>query len=359
MKVAVISSYPFIRIETNYGALLQYYALQTYLKRRGHDVCWIRNILFKQSLIDKTKYFCSYKSLKLLFYSFINRLGFAKFVQDYVTLSKNEYRNYQMLLAEPPEADAYITGSDQVWGSSLYKENFLTFVPKKKLRIAYAASFGKSDLSLEECETIKPWLKDFDAISVREKDGVDICNKMNIKSEHLLDPTLLLNAKDYPTSATVPTNYCYMYFLNIKKLDEIRWTEIKDYLCNRGMGYYITAIQGAERLFKNENLLSASPEKWLSYYKNARLIVTNSFHGTVFAIIFHIPFVTILQNGNTAKQNNRIYSLLKIFCLESRIWGQNEQLEMLINQPINWVEVENIRKMWITKSNLFFQSLGL
>ena len=174
MKIAVISSYAYIVSNVNYGALLQYYALQEYLKERGHDPYWIRYVIrlsLKQSLkkIVKSVIYCRAEHKKKM-----QLQSFLDFAARYLALSDKTYVGEAAINSDPPAADYYITGSDQVWAGSL-PANFLTFVGDDTRKIAYAVSFGKDELPAEHADTIRPWVGKFDKISVREKSGVDIC----------------------------------------------------------------------------------------------------------------------------------------------------------------------------------------
>lgn len=359
MVIAVISSYPFIKIQNNYGALLQYFALQLYLQSRGHKTYWIRNESFSQSFTQLIRRLLNYGSIRLMLYFLYSKLSFSLFIKRYLNVSEIVYSDYHALKESPPLADVYITGSDQVWGSTCLKENFLTFVPKHKLKVAYAASFGRVITDEKELATMKPWLQDFDAISIREDFGVKLCEEMEVKSIQLLDPTFLITANQYPTNSSQKSNYCYCYFLNVKNKDEVRWQSIKSFLFSNHIDYYITAIQGAELAFRDEKLCFASPQQWLTNYKYANLIFTNTFHGTVFAIIFHVPFVVILQEGASESQNGRLFSLLNIFSLENRIWSKDFSLDTIVSTPIDWNHIDEIQRLWISRSDVFLSKIGI
>lgn len=356
MKIGIISSYAWVKIANNYGALLQYYALQKYLKQRGHDVYWIRFILKDSFLKVLLRELYHNKSIKKLIY-FINcHIEFMKFIKTYLSTSTKVYREIKIL--DENDYDYFIAGSDQVWGGTI-KENYLTFVVDKP-KIAYAASFGKNQLSEEHANIIAPWLKTFDKISVRESSGVDICKNMGIKAIHVLDPTLLLSIKDYPASYNIlKEKYIYSYFLNAKTIDDLYFSKIENFIDKKAIHYYVTAIQGTEKFIPSKYLVYPKPTDWLSYYRYSEYVITNTFHGTVFALIYHKPFISILQKGTLQCQNSRIYSLLNMFDLTDRIWDGTHDIEEIIDRPIDWDFIETKRNIYIKRTDKFFQDCGL
>ncbi len=357
MKIGVISSFAYIKNNNNYGALLQYYALQKYLKNLGHDSYWIRTIIARNSIFRLLRMLIKYRSFRLLSNWCVVHKGFQSFIKIYLSVSK-EYFGFESIRNDPPEAECYITGSDQVWGSSSLKENYLLFAPKGKKRISYAASFGKDSISVEMEHDIKPWLSSFSAISVRESSGVDICRRIGINAEHLLDPTLLISANEYPSApnSRFKKPYIYCYFLNTKSHDDVFYNDIISFSQMKQLDLHVCAVQGSEIYFNDKYLVSPSPENWLTDYRHADFLFTNTFHGTVFAIIYHKPFVVILQKGASAKQNGRLLSLLRIFNLECQIWDGRNDIEIILQQNIDWTHIDKIKNDWINKTNLFFNS---
>jgi len=358
MKIAVISSYAWINIANNYGALLQYFALQKYLENRGHNVYWIRTVIPK-GIREKIRSLIPRRNIRLWYMNRKCHKSFMAFTREYLGLSESVYSGFDEINQNPPEADYYITGSDQVWGGTL-KENYLLFVRDNSKKIAYAASFGKSQISNEQKAIVEPWIKEFRAVSVREDSGVDICKSMGIESQQLLDPTLLIPASEYPAESSKDNVYYYFcYFLNISSSTDVRLKSIESFIDKNNSRLKIAAVQGAEHFIPSKYYVSPSPTDWLMYYKNAKGIITNTFHGTVFAIIFHRPFAVILQNGSSSKQNGRLFSLLKMFHLEDRIWGAEKNLDELLKSPIDWEYVEVIKREWISKTDKYFNCLGL
>ena len=360
MRIGVISSYACVRAFNNYGALLQYYALQTYLRNRGHDAFWIRSILPQSHIHIFLRNLKNYRSLRLVYKFYKCHKSFIDFQKKYLKVSSREYKGNNDLVMNTPCADLYITGSDQVWGGML-EENYLCFVQDPLKKIAYAASFGRNHLDTIQVNVVKPWIKNFKAISVREKSGVQLCkNLFGVHAEHLLDPTLLIDASYYPTQNSHKVeNLLYCYFLNVKNNSEIRIEEIRNFARKLGLSLKIASCQYSEVYFNPYELDMPSPEQWLQNYCNAKYIITNTFHGTVFSIVFHKQFVTILQSGESSPQNDRLISLLSMLGLEDRIITSNQTLEMTISKPIYWDKVETILAQYREKTNIFFNARGI
>lgn len=213
MKIAILT---FIWTSDNYGQLLQAYALQRYLKNLGHNVFFIRyqmgRISFREQLrffrydpIKRIKHFSSLLSIKRKHqesqFKKNNPRFFDEFRNRFFEFSPQQYTTIKQLRKNPPEADVYICGSDQIWNMSVFENArayFLDFGSTSVRRIAYAASFGKKDIQKPFSKFIKPMLSRFNAISVRESSGKDICSKAGYTtSTKVVDPTFLLRVEDY------------------------------------------------------------------------------------------------------------------------------------------------------------------
>ena len=283
-------------------------------------------------------------------------MSFMKFCKDYLNMSENVYTELSDATSYPL-ADYYITGSDQVWGGTQPK-CFLSFVRDDKKKISYAASFGKGEITKEHLETITPWVKQFTHVSVREAEGVDICRQMGVNAQHLLDPTLLLNECDYPhQKLKIKRTYVFVYWLNLRSKSDVRWSEIEAFAKQSGNDLKICAVQGSQYLFSNAELVYPSPVAWLSYYQQAQYIVTNTFLGTVFAIIHRKPFLCILQSGASANQNTRMKSLLFSLGLEDRILKLEENIATAMSKSIDWNQVTDTIQLCRKKSDAFFSFL--
>ena len=198
-----------IHFGTNYGSALQSYALCFYLNRLGHDAKIIDYIperygLWRGLLERHGKYYP--KIIIFLYYLMIlpkrsqNRRRFECFLQKYVPLTK-KYKTRDSLINNPPKADLYISGSDQIWNYDYNMESdfsyFLDFAPIDKPLVSYAASFGKSELSTEETKKFEVLLKRYSLLSVREKSGLNCLRQCNYFGVNVLDPTFLLGMHEW------------------------------------------------------------------------------------------------------------------------------------------------------------------
>ena len=361
ITAAVISSYAYIRGHNNYGSILQYYALQQYLAKFNVEAYWIRFMLptvltfkefVKKSLSDLRHGF----RIKNIYLHVRTQMGFRNFMHKKCRVSLQKYDSLNKLKKTPPRADIYITGSDQVWGGWL-EPNYLTFVPKGKKRIAYAVSFGKRELTEEHRNNIQDWVKQFDAVSVREASGIEICRKMGMAAVHLLDPTLLLDDVDYLASHVTrieKSKYVFCYFINEHNLDNLRIIDIESFCSELGAKLKITGIEGPETIIPSKYICQYAPDEWLNHYKYADYVFTNTFHGTVFSIIFRKQFSVMLQKGTNEKQNERLSSVLNMFGLQDRVLQHGQNIKDVIDRPVDWDYVEKVKTKWRMKTDDFF-----
>ncbi len=295
----------------NYGAVLQAYALSKCLRSLGHNV----EIIDYRPDYHVKKYQWQWKNCGFNFQNFIYPVLHKKFDifrTQHLKLSHRPYRSLEELKADPPKLDAYICGSDQIWNpdiTDLDSAYFLDFGPEYIKRISYAGSFGKTELNHDEQTRLKPYFHAIDYLSVRESSGADIINDIcGRKAEHVLDPTLLID--DYDTVAEpCPIKKGYVLLLNLqnntllKKTAEFIGRELQIptvVLNNYSMKLW---DQRGKRLFP-------SPGEYLGLIKHADCVVTNSFHGTIFSIIFKKLFVVTALSGHSTQKNTRITWLL-------------------------------------------------
>lgn len=358
-RIAIISSYAWIKVANNYGALLQYYALQQYLNRKGYYAFWIRFELYNTSL--KNTIVGSFKKLLKapLVYLYTCRCHrtFMRFCSDYLNMSEQTFSIYSDSKSYPM-ADYYITGSDQVWGGC-QPECFLSFVSDNSKKIAYAASFGKDEITQDHLDIITPWVRQFAKVSVREDKGVEICRRMEVEAHHLLDPTLLIDEDAYPHRDRIFSRpYIFAYLLNLKSKEDIRWNELKEFSTSCDHELKLCVVQGTQYLFNHCDLVYPDPIEWLTMYKYSECIVTNTFHGTIFAIIHRKPFLCILQNGISANQNVRMKSLLNVLGLDERILSQHDNIKEAMKRPIYWDDVFSRLESWRLRTDTFFSFLS-
>lgn len=354
MKIGIITiHYSFIT--RNYGSLLQLYAMQRVLDRMS-----IQSALIKQlpalppvpappSARQKLAYYLHHP---VHFLARCARLlavrkktspktpPFDAFLEKEIRSLPPVFRPGE-LHAEELDFDLYLAGSDQIW-TSCEPEKLLDFAPPGR-RIAYAASAAWGEQAPEWFAHAQRELPRFAAISVREKNGVDICRKAGAdKVDVVLDPTLLLERREYgrllegrPPYLAAP---CVLgYFLNIENLSQLPWKQVKAVGKRMGAPLHVIPLQGAERCIPEKYAITPDPYQFLQAFQEASCVITNSFHGTVFAIIMQKPFLTILQNGHTAIQNARVFSLLEALGLEDRIYRPEQgSMSAQLERPVNW-----------------------
>lgn len=300
----------------NYGQKLQAYALQVVLRNLGYDPFLIRYIS-DGGHITCSKWMCMYYSCKSYIKYVIKKRLLShndkkrkaqKFIYTQLSVSQKLYTRWSILKL-PPEADFYITGSDQVW-NTLDGSYFLDFVKNGGYKISYAASFGGYAYTGQYAKYIKKWLDDFSSLSVRENTGQDFCNKLGLlKCEIMPDPTFLLKAKDYKKLFMDINNdqppYLFLYLLGNENKFEIQ--SAFDFANKHNLKVVYVASQGRRDSFPKE--FPTLPQ-WLELLANAKYVITNSFHGTVFSLIFERNFISIPLCGNAGQMNDRLQTLL-------------------------------------------------
>lgn len=339
MKIGILT----LRLYNNYGGILQNYALCKVLQSMGHNVESL-HLLQPLSLKCKIK-----RYLKRVIYKDDNDKDsyqtLTHFVKQYIPQTKFPIKSRRQLYHDEKlqSYDAFIVGSDQVWRRRYMEYGldamFLGFI-RKSIKIAYAASFGIDDLSEYSKEDIKKtriYLSAFKAISVREKSGVDICNKaFGLKAVQVLDPTLLLSKEHYQNlakSAAVPSNgNMLIYFLDPTSEKRNIAEEIL------GTKKFIPFYYGIYNRVENTSIPSV--QQWLCGFNDAEFILTDSFHGCVFSIIYNKPFIVI---GNKIRGLTRLASLLALFGLENRLVSLQKSYAIIkiLNEDINWEMVNN------------------
>lgn len=359
--------------DDNYGQILQCFALQYYLKRLKHNVFLIKyssdterkpeylhllrlvlNYFFSiisKARREKRNEIKHYKHLYKLNIELNKRRGFKQFISSNIQLSKIHYFTYEELKKNPPKADAYIVGSDQVWNLKLSNPAaaawYLQFGDKNILRISYAASIGRN-IETNEIKKFYEYLSRFNAISVREKSALNLCHNIGLKQCKLvLDPTLLLTLHDYENfikkQVSYNSPYLFLYYLNITSSEELNWPQLKHYIASENLILRSVASSGyypAQNLIPgHENEYLTIPE-WLTAIYHSKHVVSNSFHGIVFSIIMHKPFVAILLNNQYKGGNSRIVSLLESLNLTSRILNDSNSFKSIFETPINWEHVD-------------------
>lgn len=345
MKVEIITLH---RI-TNFGSLLQTYATQRYIEKLGYQTEVIdfvpEGISFKRSVWPKGGKVWK-KIIKFIPLLICNMAQFHMcntFLKKYIHLSEKRYHRYEEIENDVPQADIYLSGSDQVWNTQNnnpqndLKAYYLCFVPERVKKIAYAGSFGRTEFSIQERTTICEWLSRYYAISTREDTGVEILKSMGLDGQHVVDPTLLLSAKEWHEFCEKKApiqGYVFVYNLNRNKLLETIAIRVAKQKGLRIVNFADTFefIKGAE------NRINNSVMDFLNYISHADIVITDSFHGTAFSLNFERQFICVAA----PKYNCRLESVLRLTgLLEKRMVYSEEQAMEVAKQEIDY---EIIRK---------------
>lgn len=366
MKIAILT----LPLHTNYGGILQCYALQTVLEGMGHQVTVLnrrwsginaqlvaRRFASLAKCVVK-KYLMGRKDIALMSPWAENynihkpseaeerrRLGIKRFIKEHIHLTKplrssEELREY----VEANGIDCIVVGSDQVW-REIYgpciEDYFLGFLPEddKRIKVTYAASFGTahSPISGEHLKNCIPLAKRFISISVREQSGVEIMrNIFGLEAKLHLDPTLLLSSEQYKFPVNDVEEGCLVsYILDETAEKNAILQDVTEtlHLKNKRLRLDTTS--------QDDAVILPTIEEWLSYFANAEFVVTDSFHGCVFSIINHKPFIAI---ANKDRGLERFTSLLSTFSLMDRLIFSLEDFinkKALLLQSIDYTNVNN------------------
>ncbi|MCM1082171.1 MAG: polysaccharide pyruvyl transferase family protein [Clostridium sp.] len=347
MKVAIASVYYY----ENYGSMLQAYATQKVLDKMGIENETINIDGISREINNKRKryfIFASFTSgilfvkVAKLFDKIHKKFGKGEYVRNsqirkemFVQYKKEKFRLTKRteklleLSVMCSEYDAVIVGSDQLWLPVNIAADFFTlsFVPDGVKRISYATSFGQSKLPRHIKNKARKFLGKFDAISVRENTGKKIVEELTNKNASIVcDPTMLLSKTEWleniGNERVIEGKYIFCYFLGRNKKHRDYVSKLK-----KNVGVKIVAIPHADEYvrfdekYSDVNLYAVGPKEFLSLINNAEYICTDSFHATVFSILFHKKFFCFkrYRKENIYSTNNRIESLLDYLGIKERI----------------------------------------
>ena len=320
MKVDIITRHAV----ANYGSLLQSYATQKTFEKLGLDAEFINYTRYDERANNLAKTHVKGKKWdKNIFtrtlYTLIQTWNysheykaFEKYRKGFINETDTLYGSIEELIKNPPEADLYCTGSDQIWGkigtSNYDSAYFLDFVKDKKC-ISYAASFGKEKIDSNLEENLPTLLEKYSYILVREDSAKNIVKRAGIDNvEQVLDPTFLLSKEEWENLAEKKpkyTNYVLVYQLhNNKKFNKYAKEFAKAH--NKKLLRLTPSIYHKAR--GGKLIYLPTQYEFLSYFKNADYILTDSFHATVFSIMFNKKF----KNISPGETSTRITSILKL-----------------------------------------------
>ena len=343
----------------NYGGVLQAYALNEYINKKiGVDSeiidyrCENIESMYKYSL-----YSLKPKVLLKYFYKLPldikKKIKFNRFIKKYIKKGNSTKKSELPKCAE--KYDIIITGSDQVWGKSRINVDhsyFLDFVRESKKKASYAASFGAEKIESEFEDVYRGLLKDFSHLCVREKTGADIIKKItNASAEVCIDPTLLLDKTEWGRISSTKLKdekYLLIYMLtNSNKIVDTARKIAEKY----GLKIY-NISDGVKEYYGIKNLRGLSPAEWVGAFLNSSYVVTNSFHGTAFAVNFNKNFNTEVSTA-IASRGSRITDLLKLLNLSDRLINNSENISEISYDMVNKILYEERKKSYTYLVKLF------
>ena len=323
-KVSIIT----LHYVKNYGSVLQTYATQTVFERLGYKAEFVDYVRPNERVVEHKKSFKE-KAVELGKRAVLKATKgesfdkedhiFKDFVEQYIHLS-GHYNSYEELSANPPQADVYCTGSDQMWNcewnGGIIPAYYLEFVPEGRPRISYAASIGMKEIPQKYKEQEQEMTAKYSAISVRENSAVEVLKTINYPDAvQVLDPTFMLRPSEWEkimAERPVPYEYVLIYQLNPnEEFDQFA----RDLAKEKGIKTLRVAFSLKEAMMKDKTIYFPTVAQWLSLFYHASYVVTDSFHGTAFSInlqkqvfVFYPP-----------RFKTRLDSILSLTGLEDRI----------------------------------------
>lgn len=376
MKIGLLT----LPLHKNVGGNLQAYALQTFLQKQGHDVWFINR---KQESVNVlTALFIEFKRLLFgvlpmkSYNSFLrpylkqrrsSRNKDSFFITEFIHPKTNSLNSKSLSKLRAYRFDAIIVGSDQVWrpkySTNIY-HHFFSFLEKGNwskqiIRIAYAASFGTDEweFSVSQTNNIKHLAHRINSISVREESAIELCEKnLGLRNvEHVLDPVFLLNREDYKRlvgKSLFLNDTLFAYILDFNTIKDDVVMELSSRFQLK-----VNKFDSNDSSCSDDNESESKELVWLNSLISSKYVITDSFHGCVFSILFNKPFIAL---GNEGRGLSRFQSLLKMFSLEHRLVLANENMDKImgIEEAIDWERVNRILEDKRTHSiNFMVESL--
>lgn len=343
----------------NYGSCLQTYATQEVFKSIGWstlviDYCrpnntldYLTNQAFEGKRLARfEQIWGAAPSLKRMvsvpISSYLARYAapFRRFRNTYLNETNETFFNYDELRSNPPAADVYCTGSDQVW-NSVWNDGFdrayyLMWAPQEKPRIAYSASIGREDIDEWEKGEMRHALQRYSAISVREESGVRVLSEIGIKSTLVLDPTLMLKRSAWEQIATQPKESRGDYILVYQLNPSDNFTHYASRVAKElGLPLKKLCYRGRDRQRNAQNIVSPEVTDFLGLFLNASYVITDSFHATAFSLNFQKPFVAIAPS----RFSTRITSILELTGASDRMLKDAADVGLMV-RPIDFEYAE-------------------
>nr|BCB22839.1 polysaccharide pyruvyl transferase family protein [Erysipelothrix tonsillarum] len=362
-KIAIVTLY---YNNYNYGGQLQAYAMQKVFSNNGYEAELIRFELSRNKYILQR-----IKDLGVIKFSkSVTRKLKYKYMNSASNFKKGQiakFKNFDIFMDSIPHTnriydensikeikddyDIFVVGSDQTWNPGWWNDMLLLNFVDSKRKYSYAASIARDTLSDKENEYLKNSLSTYDGISLRESQAQKMVSKlMNLQVEHSLDPTILLSKNDWSRQAIKPKiqeEYALIYMVGNSSGYKEKIYEI----CKQkglkvvSIAYAKNTYTETEELYSDEFIFDAGPSEWLGLFENASYVFTDSFHGSVFSIIFGKNFSIFERDNPNEKRNgnSRIYSFLEIMGLQNRLL-KSENISIDIFNTENSVDFVDVGK---------------
>lgn len=352
----------------NSGASLQAYALMKYLQNNGHEVeiidykpdylsnhyklSAVSNPNYEKNLILKYIYLALKLPQRIL--ALRMKKKYNEFNHKYLNITQIRYSSNEELKSNPPEADVYICGSDQIWNSKFKNGKdpafYLDFAPKGKVRASYAASFATEDIDNGLKEITKERIEKIDFIGVREISALNILEDLGIdKGIQVMDPVFLLDKKEWSNMTyeiDKKEKYIFVYdFDGNELIKEISMKIAKEHNLKMYTPY---KCDYCDKVMKN-----MGPIDFISYINSAEFVISNSFHGTAFSIILEKQFIVVNRKEAI---NTRMRDLLNILNINDRLVCKKYDFNNVIKQ-VNYNEVNGHLKEKIKSSKSYLDKV--
>lgn len=335
---------------SNYGAMLQAWALRKVLERLGHEVVYLRYPRVWPGKFGLKRILCSRSFEAMRSKLAVNRQ--MEIVKREVGgwAETRVYESPQELVKDPPQADCYLVGSDQVFHLDHLKDipgarhSLLNFGSESTRRVAYAASFGRpswTDSMINSHQWAIPLVKRFNRIGLRETTGLDILEKWSgVIGSWTPDPTLLLSADDYRMQfkiANLSTSRPRIVTYMLGYTADARRASFFEEVCKGVSSYLGETVEKVSQ----EPFMSLS--EWMTNIANADYVITNSFHGICFSLIFNRPFIPLGFDGIEAWRNERAYDILRHIGLNDRYLTMENRRELgsILERRIDWNRINS------------------
>lgn len=368
----------------NYGAVLQAYALNRVLRYQGHEVKTITYDAHHYGFISKVKFAFRFhnkieifrhviKLMKKFFFRASLRQNmnskkadaFAIFKEKYIPHTKEVYDDSNLTTINAI-FDAFVCGSDMVWHlgcADISTAYWLKFAASSKKRVSYAASMSQKTIDSIQQKQIQETLPTFDAVSVRESSSVDLLNRclekpMNI--DWVLDPVFLLTAEDWQNTFLLKGFSCDYICVYLLSPSSKTVREINEY--SRVIGKRVRLIptdglNSANCPAEWDCMMDEAPVHFINTLMGASVVITDSYHGFVFSLIFNREVFSVLRFSSSSEHDNsRIESLMKMLPVQSCVLSNNfSHKELLIAKPLDYKKINSVLALWRKNSLQFLR----